>query len=81
MNIARNGFPFNDDDSFLRNVGGLTVNSLNHILQMNKFNESLPHGELEIIKHSPYFTDEEFNKQNKKQAEYFCSVESKLSKP
>ena len=67
--MARNGFPFNDDDSFLRNVGGLTVNSLNHILQINEFNESLPDGELEIIKHSPYFTDKELidkikNKQN-----------------
>ena len=45
------------------------VNSLNHILQINEFNESLPDGEVEIIKHSPYFTDEELidkikNKQN-----------------
>ena len=79
--MARNGFPFNDDDSFLRNVGGLTVNSLNHILQINEFNESLPDGELEIIKHSPYFTDEELINKIKKQAEYFCSVESKLAKP
>ena len=36
--MAINGFPFNDDDSFLRNVGGLTVNSLNHILEINEFN-------------------------------------------
>ena len=50
--MARHGFPFNGDDSFLRNVGGLTGNSLNHILQIHKFNESLPDGELEIIKHS-----------------------------
>ena len=79
--MARNGFSFNDDDSFLRNVGGLTVNSLNHILQINEFNESLPDGELEIIKHSPYFTDEELINKMKRQAEYFCSVESKLSMP
>ena len=42
-------FSFNDDDSFIRNVGGLTVNSLNHIFQINKFNEDLPDGEIEII--------------------------------
>ena len=44
------------------------MKSLNHILQIIEFNESLPDGELDIIKHFPHFTDEELiikkNKQN-----------------
>ena len=58
----------NDDEYFLRNVGGLKSNSLSHLLQLDEHYEDSLDGEPEIIIHSPYFNDEKLiNKIKNKQ--------------